>query len=292
MPSMRLCAFCIVAQVIGCEPSRPSHLRISARAAASPSRNGSCAWGLIWRSTPVSVTMGEAQNGHSRAWMSASNSIWAPQLGQRAKRAASKSRSGSSERWAERRSSSGIAPRCSGIVSSYPQWLAEQPRSVGIVAQIRTAGRAGEAVIPRGRRAQWSGLAASADQAAGGGGGTWPSRAASSGTSPACLPAGASGRPDPARAGQAAGGRHLPQIGGAERPPGRAVLGDVPLPPGRPAAPAASRRRPAPRPGAAAGHAFGHRHAHAGAHAGRHPAAPAAGLAAALVIASAALKSV
>jgi hypothetical protein len=71
---------------------------------------------------PVSVTIGEAQNGHSLAWMAASNSIRAPQLGHWATRIATVSDAGSAFRSTARRSSSGMRPRFSGTFSSLPQW--------------------------------------------------------------------------------------------------------------------------------------------------------------------------
>ncbi len=80
---------------------------------------------------PVSVTIGEAQNGHSFAWMSASNSIRAPQLGHWAMRSASVSDGGRALRSMARRSSSGMRPRSSAIFSSWPQWAHFRASSSG-----------------------------------------------------------------------------------------------------------------------------------------------------------------
>ena len=141
----------------GANQSRPSQPFIAARACSSLSRNGSCACGLIWRATPVSVTIGEAQNGHSLACSSSPSSICAPQLGHWAKRASCIS-AGGSPRSAARRSSSGIGPRRSGIASSWPQcWHLSLP-DLRVEAQVRAAGGAGEAVVLQpiraGRRAK------------------------------------------------------------------------------------------------------------------------------------------
>ena len=121
MPCIARSARAYFFRSLGANQSRPIQRFIAARASASLIRNGSCACGLICRMTPVSVTSGEAQNGHSLAWRSAANSTCAPQFGQRATRISSIACAGTSPRSTARRSSSGIAPRLSGIVSSWPQ---------------------------------------------------------------------------------------------------------------------------------------------------------------------------
>src|SRR5690606_34959611 len=111
---------------------------------------------------PVSVTTGEAQKGHSRAWRSASNSISAPQLSHRTIRVSSISAGGSDA--ALRRSRTGIGPRFSGIGASVPQWA--QRVTVVPGTKRRSAPQAGQ-----GKRWVSSAEPASGRGGAGGAGG-------------------------------------------------------------------------------------------------------------------------
>ena len=102
----------------GANHKEPSHSVMAARASFSANANGSRPAGLIWRWTPVSVTTGVAQNGHSFAWTSASNSTCAPQLGQFETRVSSISASGSLASIAARKSSSSIGDTCLPVPST------------------------------------------------------------------------------------------------------------------------------------------------------------------------------
>ena len=148
-------AYCLRSE--GANQSRPSQLFIAARACASESRNGSCACGLIWRATPVSVTIGEAQNGHSLACSSSPSSICAPQLGHWAKRASCISAGGRSALGGAQ-VELGDRPARVGDRLLVAAVLALEIAAVGVETQVRAAGGAGEAVVLQpvraGRRAK------------------------------------------------------------------------------------------------------------------------------------------
>ncbi len=66
-------------RVEGANQRLPIQAIMARRASSSVRRNGTSACGLIRRCAPVSSTTGEAQNGHSVAWVAPCISIWAPQ---------------------------------------------------------------------------------------------------------------------------------------------------------------------------------------------------------------------